>query len=480
MTIALMFLLLLAATPANAAKPGSYSVDRSFGTRGTISRGISPNPEGLDTPAEFAVAPSGKVILSSSHTLVRYRKNGKVDSSFGKNGEVAIEELPGARFRLAGVAVDSKGRILVAGTVIDPSHITPGPQYGFRLEAELGVVLRYTSTGEPDPNFGDEGVVSSTFGRPPPTFTTGSPPSTFHYESPVVGLAGIAVDPEDRPLLTGVGVEKMGGCRDSFYGSQRIYEGFAARLTARGLLDPSFGESGVRAIGALPRVNRPLFDPKGDGVVFTGNTLDGCPAESGLLAVAHLSHRGNLDQRFGPAGWRGFEGGFETSGGGPAAVDDRGRILLLRTDEAGLGVEIARLRPDGDLDGSFGHKGVVPVPLAAQITSIAVDARGRVLLAGWRRGEPCTRCGGENNQRNQRFRNAFELLRLRRNGRPDPRFAGPNGLSASFPRAGATTEATAQQILLDRRGHILVGGNIASNRFSSGLGAGLIRYRAQR
>jgi uncharacterized delta-60 repeat protein len=456
--LALALLPLLTAAPAIAAKAGFGSVDRSFGIRGMISRETASDPADPRLSAMFAVAPSGKVILATRQAIVRYRKNGKVDSSFGKNGKAAIEGLPGTRFQLAGTAVDSRGRVLVAGTVLDPSPL-PAPQYGFRLEAELGVVIRYTPTGEPDPSFGDDGVVSSTFGRQPPTFTVGYPPSTFHYESPVVTLVGIAVDPDDRPLLTGLDIKEMGGCRGSFYGSQRINEGFAARLTTRGLPDPSFGESGVRAIGTLPRVNQPLFDPKGDGVVFTGGTLDGCPAESGLFAVAHLSHRGDLDQRFGPEGWQGFEGGFETVGGGPAAVDDRGRILLLRTDQ-GVGVEVARLRPDGDLDGSFGHKGAARVPRAAQITSIGVDARGRVLLAGWQQ---------------------FVLLRLRPNGGPDPRFAGRNSPITGFPGFGAKAEAgEAQQILLDRGGHILVGGLIRSNRFSTGLGIGLIRYRAQR
>jgi uncharacterized delta-60 repeat protein len=466
--MALALLLLLTFTPTAAAKVFG-SVDHSFGDRGTISRGVARGHEGPSS--QFAVAPSGKIVLATIKTIVRYRRDGKLDRSFGENGEVAIKGLPGTNFRLAGVVVDSRGRVLVAGTVLDPSHLIPGPQYGFRLEPELGVILRYTSTGELDPSFGAEGIVSSTFGRPPPTFTSGYPPNTFHYESPVVGLAGIAVDPGARPLLTGAGVREMGGCRDSFYGSQRIYEGFTARLTTRGLPDPFFGESGVRAIGALPRVNQPLFDPKDDGVVFTGNTLDGCPAESGLLAVAHLSNQGDLDQRFGPGGWRGFEGGFETDRGGPVAVDNRGRILLLRTDEAGLGVEVVRLRPDGDLDGNFGHEGAVQVPPAAQITAIAVDARGRVLLAGWHPGGSCIRCGGNH----QRARNAFELLRLRRDGGSAPRFAGSHGLSPSFATGGS-----AQQILLDRRGHILVGGSIASNRFLAEPGAGLIRYRLRR
>ena len=405
-----------------------------------------------------------------------------MDRSFGENGEVAIKGLPGTNFRLAGVVVDSRGRILVAGTAIDPSHIIPGPQYGFRLEAEFGVILRYTPAGEPDLSFGSDGVLSSTFGRPPATVTLGNPPSTFQYESPTVMLGGIAVDANDRPLLTGLSVKKMGGCRGSSYGSQRVFEGFAARLTTAGQPDLPFGESGVRPIEALRQVNEPLLDPKGDGVVFTGGLLDGCPAESGLSAVAHLSQRGAPDQTFGPEGWKGFEnteGGIEAHRGSPAAVDDQGRILLLRTNEDGLSAEVARLLPNGGFDNSFGDRGITRVPPAAiaHITTIAVDARGRVLLAGWHGREHCTRCGRGGDQR---LRKTFVLLRLRPNGKIDPRFSGHRGLIASFPGFAATTSAVARQILLDRRGHILVGGSIVSNRFSTGLGAGLIRYRARR
>lgn len=474
-------LSLIAITPA-AAKPGPGLVDRSFGVQGTISREIDPNPEG-PTFTEFAVAPDGKVLVASGQIVIRYRKNGRLDRSFGKGGEVQIAGLPEAQFKLAGIAVDSRGRVVVAGTATDLSHFTPGPQYGSLLPVELGEVLRYTPTGKPDLSFGENGVFSSTFGLQPPTVTLGSPPTPFRYKSPAVTLVGLAIDPSNRPLLTGVGVKEMSGCRGGPYGSQRINESFAARLTADGQLDPSFAESGVRSAEALREVRKPVFDPRDSGIVFTGGIPERCPpAESVLSVVGHLSGRGDPDGAFGPEGWKGLEstgGGLEAFGGSAVAVDDRGRILLLRTDRNHLDAEVARLHPNGAFDSNFGRRGIARVPrvAVAYVTTIAVDNRGGVLFAGWHRRELCARC---TQGHGVRLRKMFVLLRLRPNGKIDSRFGGPSGVVTSFPRFGAKTEAVGHQILLDSSRHILVGGSIRSNRFSTGLGFGLIRYRAQR
>jgi uncharacterized delta-60 repeat protein len=474
-------LSLVAATPA-AAKPRSVLVDRSFGVQGTISRAISRNPEGPLTAIEFAATPDGGVLIASGQTIVRYGKNGRLDRSFGNGGEVGIEGLPETQFKLAGVAVDSRGRVVVAGTATDLSHLSPGPQYGFRLPVESGEVLRYTPTGKPDLSFGERGVFSSTFGLQPPTVTIGSPPTPFRYESPAVTLVGLGIDPNNRPLLTGVGAKEMSGCRDSAYGGQRVNESFAARLTAGGQLDPSFGESGVRSVKAMREVRKPIFDPRGGGIVFTGGLADGCPAESAPAVVGHLSGRGGPDGAFGPEGWKGLEsteGGRDAFGGSAVAVDDHGRILLLRTDEDRLDAEVARLLPNGAFDRHFGRRGIARVPrvAVAHITTIAADSRGGVLLTGWHPREHCSRCAQGHGVR---LRKMFVLLRLRPNGKIDSHFSGPRGVVTSFPGFGPKTEAVGRQILLDSSRHILVGGTIRSNRFSAGLGIGLIRYRAQR
>ena len=78
MVLGLAFLLLLALTPTAAAKPAFASVDHGFGKRGTISRGIARGYQ--DPRARFAVAPSGKIVLATIKTIVRYRKRRQVGS----------------------------------------------------------------------------------------------------------------------------------------------------------------------------------------------------------------------------------------------------------------------------------------------------------------------------------------------------------------------------------------------------------------
>lgn len=78
---------------------------------------------------------------SSFVALARYRGNGQVDRSFGRKGVVRTHL--GTRLTAEDLALQKDGRLIVTGT----SGIAPA-----------FTVLRYQSTGDLDPNFGDGGV----------------------------------------------------------------------------------------------------------------------------------------------------------------------------------------------------------------------------------------------------------------------------------------------------------------------------------
>ena len=52
----------------------------------------------------------------TSRRVLRYRANGRPRRDFGGNGRAVIPTPAGMSFQLAGAAVDSRGRVLVAGT----------------------------------------------------------------------------------------------------------------------------------------------------------------------------------------------------------------------------------------------------------------------------------------------------------------------------------------------------------------------------
>ena len=79
--------------------------------------------------------------------------------SFGDGGVVTVPRPPGAVFVLAGVAVDSYGRVVLAGLTRPlPTNSTPDPLLS------SAAVMRFNADGTPDPSFGSGGMVITNFG----------------------------------------------------------------------------------------------------------------------------------------------------------------------------------------------------------------------------------------------------------------------------------------------------------------------------
>src|SRR4051794_7009641 len=117
-----------ASKPKAKPKPNPAGrLDRSFSGDGKLLLAFPPeNAGGLGVkytlPFQFnagrlrmAPSPGGKTIVAGSTRVVRILANGKLDPSFGSGGAVTVQRPPGRNFALADVAVDSQGRVLLAG-----------------------------------------------------------------------------------------------------------------------------------------------------------------------------------------------------------------------------------------------------------------------------------------------------------------------------------------------------------------------------
>src|SRR4029077_18061953 len=94
---------------------------------------------------EMASAPGGKTVVAGAQKIVRYLANGKPDPTFGQGGTVVVPRPPGDVFVLAGVAVDSLGRVVLAGLVRPlPTNSTPDPVLS------QAAVMRFNVDGTPD------------------------------------------------------------------------------------------------------------------------------------------------------------------------------------------------------------------------------------------------------------------------------------------------------------------------------------------
>lgn len=446
-------MLLLPATTLAAAG----SLDRSFNGTGRLAipvprHTIWPGSNFEVTrlgwpPTASAPGPQGELVIANDRRVLRYRADGRPQKRFGHHGRAAIPIPAGMVFQFAGVAVDSRGRVLVAGTT-KPAGATGGSRYA-RVS-----VYRFLPSGKLDRTFGEGGVAGAALG---PMNTT-----------------GLAVDSRDRPVLTAVSALTPSACnRAPVYLNTTV----VARLTAAGFPDPAFGTGGA--------FTDPLEDPHLPALTASGRVVyasapevrcagfDGHNPASVAPAASVLSPSGNLALRVPvrPSGpnLRGLAGLLEVTS---LAVDRQNRIVLLESASPPEGGDeflqvVRRLLPDGSPDPEFGGQywpaGTegAPNPPGGGFSAIATDARNRIVLAGTAM------------RREGRFvARRFLAVRLNAAGATQTWF-GEGGIVTV--RIGKEAEAEATQVYLDSRGRIVLGGAVTAPWLFGRYGFALVR-----
>jgi uncharacterized delta-60 repeat protein len=131
-------------------------LDPDFGSEGKVT---TPTGAWPSLPvADLALQRDGKIVVAGAtrngsqtlFALVRYRRNGVLDGSFGSGGSVttAFGSLDGA----SAVLVQRSGKIVVVGG-------------GQRLGHSVFALARYTSKGSLDPSFASGGKATTGFGN---------------------------------------------------------------------------------------------------------------------------------------------------------------------------------------------------------------------------------------------------------------------------------------------------------------------------
>ncbi len=462
-----LVLVLLAALPAAASARGS--LDRSFGTGGRVllpGPGPFPpqGPEGNDD-LWTASAPGGQTVVLAAGHVLRFLADGKPDPSFGVEGSVAIAVGSGRGFAPVGIAVDSQGRVLVAGTSTPP----PGTPNRGPGETSSGptptraTVIRYLPNGDPDPSFGSGGLVTTSFDLPAPTE---GPYPERRFESAVVEATALALTPADQPVVAGTYATFAAGCY--------IRDGYVARLDAAGGIDRSFGKEGVVVDSLIKQPELLAQSPL--GVLFYSGLTQPKPVGSCLSPgpqsiaanFAALLPSGQPDPGFGGGGQLPHDRSVVYG----LAIDSRGRLVTLEQTYSSAYPEgegrlrVGRLLPTGAPDPAFGKNGFVwpKATLGAfrrvGFQTLAIDGRNRILLAG----------GGKTVQ--GAF--GFQLMRLGTKGRLDLGFGRRGRVKTGF---GASAETKASTVVVDGSGRAVLGGSIAgSPKLPSGYGFAFARY----
>lgn len=312
--------------------------------------------EGEDYAKAMAVQADGKVITVGRTTtnaggtdiaVTRHLRDGTLDASFGNAGMVvtAIAAARGADEAYA-VAVQADGKIVVAG-----STATTGTDLDFAL-------VRYNADGSLDADFGTGGKVVTSFGN-----------STDR-------IYAIAIQGDGRIVVAG----------ESDRGTTTTGIDFAlARYNPDGSLDAGFGTAGkvttpIRAQSARDSAYAIVLQTVG------GETRIVAVGGEGDFIAARYTAAGALDNSFGTAGK--IAGVFVNSTIGAAnAVTLTPDNKLVVAGHIQHDFALARLNTDGTLDAGFGTAGKVITPVTTtnwdEATAIVRQADGKLLVGGW-------------------------------------------------------------------------------------------------
>jgi uncharacterized delta-60 repeat protein len=202
----------------------------------------------------------------------------------------------------------------------------------------------------------------------------------------------------------------------------------AAKMTATGALDPSFGTDGVArvAVGSPPFIVLQVLRQADGRLLVAGSGSAGGRFELPRLVVVRLNPDGGLDQTYGRGGIA--APGIEAGCGACtiAALQPDGALVVTgasgRSAAAGPGGGfawvVARMTPDGTLDSGFGQGGVTTIRAEGAVGfNVGLLPDGAIVTEGQSETPP-----------------AFGMLltRLTPSGGPDGGFAGGTPVSLPF------------------------------------------------
>lgn len=480
LAVAAAVLLLLGGVDAHAE--GADRLDRSFGQDGRVTvprayaAAVAPNGSMILTSKRPVVGfGSGSPSLNDENSLRRLAPDGKLDRSFGEGGVVTPPPVAGGAFALAGVAVDSQGRIVVAGTSTPPqppSSAPPPSPPAFDLLKEPIVttarILRYLPNGTLDPSFGDQGIVETDFGLPPPMNE-----GVRLAPKPLIMVTGVAIDDSGRIVLTGgAGAGLRNGCGHDWFWNVLTYAAFVARLTESGVADTSFGRNGLS--GGLAASENPLQAEVGtEPIISPGGAVTFLRKEGACPAAADFPGAAQLTAVGAPIGLGEPLPSRSLIAAAAAAEDGSVYLLELPPQSRKAGkpwyVRVLSLGPGGALNQAFGQRGRVTVRLPgreqSEVESIAVDSGGRVLLGGVEFAHP----PDENGTR--RGHPSLLLMRLRAQGGRD---SGSGVSGATVTRFPSLNPRATPRLLLDGQARAILSGQYWRGKGNAGLAA--VRY----
>lgn len=352
--------------------------------------------------------------------LVRLGEFGVPDPAFGSGGFTEpfadpLNSRPPPGPSIAGpeaeaVAVQPDGKVLVAGALAWRAYVK---ESGHTLESFRPLLVRYLPDGSPDPSFGTGGWIT-----------------------PGEGGGGVIHDvavTADGRIIAAVGSDVR---RNASSGAPGIYA-----FKSDGSLDTSFGRDGLALV--RPRGD-PVADPRSIVLLPDGRILVSAYRNSRPV-LTRLLPEGRVDRSFGGDGFvRPDAPEARCCARLPLAVGpDRRPTFAFASGDRQQRIFVARIRPGGRVDPSFGGDGLVALPARFEDAyGIAVASDSSVYVVGNAR-----------HRRKGRISFAYAVARI----------AAGGGLNPSLGRQGIETfvrgRASIAGAALALPDEILVGGS---------------------
>lgn len=395
MTLRLLILvaiLLLVSACSNDAAQHTVTLDSSFNAPlgyAVFTPGSGFSSRGVET----ALQSDGKIIVMGSTVngtdddllLVRYTKDGQLDTSFGTNGYVRYGNydrdrglglaimpdddaiivtgystfngsrvLLAARFSANGVLekdlfYSDLGTDIGFGIAITPDNkiVIIGESSSTQKQMQVLLLLRLDANLEYDPSFAQSGA--------------------YHYDGPADGNEkgfAVAVQPDGKLVAGGAIIH--GGTKEDM---------LVIRLNQDGTLDSSFGSNGSfvwSSSGDNPDYANNLTLQADGKIIVTGAASTG----SGFRIVTmRLLASGQLDSSFGQGGlvqYDGLTGSYAYPYG--VLVQADGKVVVAGSSSNSAGNKdavVLRYTTDGQLDPTFAEGGLYVFSISANGDDVA-------------------------------------------------------------------------------------------------------------
>jgi uncharacterized delta-60 repeat protein len=303
---------------------------------------------------------------------------GSLDSLFGKGGKATIDF--GGSDAAYATALRPDGRIVLAGGT---SKGTNGTDVA---------VAQLNPKGTADSSFGVNGHTAADFGGDD-------------------GASAVALQPDGKIVVAG-----------STLKGPANFDFAVARINSKGLFDSSFGVGGEVTVdfGGFDMASAVALRPDGK-IIVAGRKSNGTNGTDDF-AVAQFNPDGAVDGSFGVGGKSAADFGGEDSAAAVALQPD-GKIVVAGSTKKGpasYDFAVARIKPNGYFDNSFGTGGKVTVDFGGDDLAHAVALRpdGKIVVAGYT-------TKGTNGR-------DFAVVRINRDGTIDSSFGAGGKTAADF------------------------------------------------